>query len=457
MKSKDLVIRAFIGLLVLMLFGCNSTPATQAGVDLDAAIRDAAIQMESRISSGTMVALVSIASPSTAFSTQVLTRLESAIVSNGKLIVVDRANLDKIREEQGFQLSGEVNDESAKRIGQLLGAGAIVTGSLTDLGDVYSLTIKVINIETATIAVSYMADLAKTTRIETLLATRDGAGSGGTTTASATRPVSTAQTNPVQSTPVQQVVPVMYTVTFIANGASGAAPSEQTVQSGESITIPGVGTMTNSSRTFGGWNTRADGNGMSYAAGSALVVNTNIRLFASWIEPIYRIGDTGPAGGIIFYDKGNNSGGWRYLEAAPVDIAQRLFMSSEGISIEAQRSVGTGKSNTQAIMIQANNKGGGFGWAAQACVAYTLNGFNDWFLPSRDELNFMYGNLHMRNLGGFNPDWYWSSTYNESSTFNRYSWWAINFSDGKQETGVGNRDVSWGSGEQHRVRPIRQF
>ena len=126
-----------------------------------------------------MVALVSVASPSTAFSTQVLTRLESAIVSNGKLIVVDRTNLDKIREEQGYQLSGEVSDESATRIGQLLGAGAIVTGSLTDLGDVYSLTLKAINIETATVAVSYLADLAKTARIETLLATRDGAGFDG--------------------------------------------------------------------------------------------------------------------------------------------------------------------------------------------------------------------------------------------------------------------------------------
>jgi hypothetical protein len=33
----------------------------------------------------------------------------------------------------------------------------------------------------------------------------------------------------------------------------------------------------------------------------------------------YKIGDTGPAGGFIFYDKGYNSGGWRYLEAAPVE------------------------------------------------------------------------------------------------------------------------------------------
>ncbi|GHU33390.1 hypothetical protein FACS1894172_11810 [Spirochaetia bacterium] len=33
---------------------------------------------------------------------------------------------------------------------------------------------------------------------------------------------------------------------------------------------------------------------------------------------VYVIGDTGPAGGLIFYDKGDYSDGWRYLEVAPV-------------------------------------------------------------------------------------------------------------------------------------------
>ena len=33
-------------------------------------------------------------------------------------------------------------------------------------------------------------------------------------------------------------------------------------------------------------------------------------------QTAYNIGDTGPAGGIVFYDKGRVSDGWRYLEAA---------------------------------------------------------------------------------------------------------------------------------------------
>ncbi|GHU30912.1 hypothetical protein FACS1894172_04920 [Spirochaetia bacterium] len=34
---------------------------------------------------------------------------------------------------------------------------------------------------------------------------------------------------------------------------------------------------------------------------------------------VYKIGDTGPAGGLIFYNKGDYSDGWRYLKAAPAN------------------------------------------------------------------------------------------------------------------------------------------
>ena len=158
----------------------------------------------------------------------------------------------------------------------------------------------------------------------------------------------------------------------------------------------------------------------------------------------YKIGEKGPAGGLIFYDKGNNQGGWQYLEAAPEDFSKTMIALSESIDTTntKERAVGKGKSNTDAIMKEAKNKGGGFGWAAQACNAYEVNGFDDWFLPSRDELHYMYGNLHMKKLGEFRNEWYWSSTGD--------SWiWAENFADGRQDNFYMNR--------QYRVRPIRQF
>ena len=443
--------KCFLGLIPLIMLltmcaGGAKTAANSNGMDLDAAIREAATQMESKIPSKTMVALVSVASPSTAFSTQVLTRLESAIVSSGKLVVVDRANLDKVRAEQGFQLSGEVDDESAKSIGKLLGAGAIVTGSLTDLGDVYSLTLKAINIETATVAVSYLADLTKTTRIETLLATRDGATTSSTNSSTTVRAQKTTPAAPVQ-----------YTVAFNANGASGTAPSAQTVQNGESITIPDVGAMTNSGRNFGGWNTRADGNGTPYVAGSILIVNANTQLYAKWIERVYKIGDRGPAGGFIFYDKGNSSGGWRYLEAAPVETEAKLNWLNKEMEIAGTRTdLGSGKKNTQLITADLSI---GVPEAALHCVELEYGGFRDWFLPSKDELNLMYVNLKRKNIGGFADELYWSSS---EFYYMQFAWagsgdawvaWIQSFKDANQSGGILNR-----SGRSPvLVRAIRQF
>ena len=48
MKIEKIITSAFIGLLILMIFGCGSTPparTTHAGMDIDVTIREAATQM----------------------------------------------------------------------------------------------------------------------------------------------------------------------------------------------------------------------------------------------------------------------------------------------------------------------------------------------------------------------------------------------------------------------------
>lgn len=170
-------------------------------------------------------------------------------------------------------------------------------------------------------------------------------------------------------------------------------------------------------------------------------------------DTAYRIGDRGPAGGIIFYDKGNDIGGWRYLEAAPADIDRQLRAVTEYIGSYKtlmERAVGKGKANTRIIMAEASNKGGGFGWAAQACDALVVNGFDDWFLPSKDELHFMYGNLCLQGLGGFKGGLYWSSSFNEGDN-GRWitTWWCEDFSTGDQNYMNADRTYN--------VRACRQF
>jgi hypothetical protein len=142
----------------------------------------------------------------------------------------------------------------------------------------------------------------------------------------------------------------------------------------------------------------------------------------------YIIGDTGQAGGIIFYDAGVVIDGWRYLEAALTDFsaswgADDIDIAGTGLSI------GSGKQNTQ-IIIETLDQLGETGQAAQLCADLNFGGYNDWFLPSRDELNLLYQNLHKAGLGSFRTDLYWTSS--QRSARGGYYVWLRRFSDGSQ-------------------------
>jgi uncharacterized repeat protein (TIGR02543 family) len=72
-----------------------------------------------------------------------------------------------------------------------------------------------------------------------------------------------------------------YTVTYIANGATGTIPS-QTYPGGVQATILGQSTLTRPGYTFLGWNTAANGTGSVYTPTSSVVINSNITLYAQW-------------------------------------------------------------------------------------------------------------------------------------------------------------------------------
>jgi hypothetical protein len=88
--------------------------------------------------------------------------------------------------------------------------------------------------------------------------------------------------------------------------------------------------------------------------------------------------------------------------------------------------------------------------AAWLCDLLESGGYDDWFLPSKTELNLIYLNLRERGLGGFTNEWYWSSSENSDR-----SAWTQNFGTGNQ---IGT-DSYFDSGKikGHNVRAIRQF
>lgn len=130
----------------------------------------------------------------------------------------------------------------------------------------------------------------------------------------------------------------------------------------------------------------------------------------------YKVGDTGPAGGLIFYENPNYAAdGWRYLEAAPVDQSAGAKWGCFRTPIQGARgtAIGTGRQNTKD-MLAASCEGNGT--AAELCANYSLNGVRGWYLPSRDELAEMYRALKATRLGDFGVSGvtdnfsYWSSS-----------------------------------------------
>ncbi len=122
---------------------------------------------------------------------------------------------------------------------------------------------------------------------------------------------------------------------------------------------------------------------------------------------VYSIGGLGPAGGIVFYDKGSISDGWRYLEAAPSDLSDYKWGDTV-TSVTTGTAIGTGESNTEAIVAAMEAANFTEDYAAKACANYTLGGKDDWFLPSKAELDELY--KQRIAIGSFKANYYWSSS-----------------------------------------------
>lgn len=114
-----------------------------------------------------------------------------------------------------------------------------------------------------------------------------------------------------------------------------------------------------------------------------------------------KIGDIGPGGGIVFYIEGK-----RCLECSDL----------------------LGEANWED--------------AKKICKAYRGGGYSDWYLPTSEELNYIYQNL--RKTGKIGGDtWYWSSSSYDSYALEQ------RFSDGYQKSYVKDDTTS--------VRAIRAF
>jgi hypothetical protein len=79
-------------------------------------------------------------------------QLEESLIESNRFTVIDKGQREDLLEEQQFQNSGVCDEECAVEIGQLVGAEFLMLGEIIDLGGLYQVNIKIINIEKGDVA-----------------------------------------------------------------------------------------------------------------------------------------------------------------------------------------------------------------------------------------------------------------------------------------------------------------
>ena len=167
-----------------------------------------------------------------------------------------------------------------------------------------------------------------------------------------------------------------------------------------------------------------------------------------WCD-IFHVGSMGPAGGTVFYDKGFYSDGWRYLEVAPFETEISNYTSQWGcsgtlISGADGPNIGDGEQNTTDIVSGCSE----INIYARICFDLVYNGYDDWFLPSKEELVLLRNNLYLKGWGVLCVNYTW---YHSSTEINETQYYSYNLGNGSFDWRM---KFSTGSGA---TRAIRKF
>lgn len=179
-----------------------------------------------------------------------------------------------------------------------------------------------------------------------------------------------------------------------------------------------------------------------------------------------RVGDIGPGGGVVFFDAGRSLPWGRYLEAAPSSteavglpwhprgtgvrtVFQSLPWATQQPERIAGKLIGRGSANTRrAVRVYGEGV-----YASRYAASLVVNGKDDWFLPSHDELTLMYTVMQTADvqMDPLKRSFYWSS-----SEYDLNNTWTVNFKDGQMFDRL-KGTVPTASIKAIRVRAIRAF
>ena len=163
MKMRKIIFTFMFSLISVAVSFSQSKDVT-----IDNALTQAAEKFSSSLKNRTTVAILGISSSYNELSEYMLGELTTDIVQLRKLQVVTRANLDVIKKEMNFQLSGEVSDETMQQLGAKTGAQTVISGTFKPLGTLYVLDIQAFDVTTATIQDTYRSNVVSDETLELL-------------------------------------------------------------------------------------------------------------------------------------------------------------------------------------------------------------------------------------------------------------------------------------------------
>ncbi|HEX3048702.1 MAG TPA: FlgO family outer membrane protein [Bacillota bacterium] len=174
--------------LLLILIAMFATPVSAS--ELDKKMDDLTAQISADIISNgqTTIAVMEfsdIQGCRSALGKFIAEELTTRLFKTRKFVVVERELLNKVLQEHQLNLAGFIEPNSAQELGRLLGATAIVTGTITDLGKTIKINARLIATETGAIFSVAAVEITKNEALEKLageqISEAESTGVGSTT------------------------------------------------------------------------------------------------------------------------------------------------------------------------------------------------------------------------------------------------------------------------------------
>ncbi len=86
-------------------------------------------------------------------------RVHNELIQTGKFTVLERSMVEKVLEERGFQLAVGSPNNNIAEAGKILGVERMVVGSVSKLGQLYSISLRMIDVSSGEIVASSTADV----------------------------------------------------------------------------------------------------------------------------------------------------------------------------------------------------------------------------------------------------------------------------------------------------------